>query len=138
MKLVVDTSVIIAVIADEPEKPMLITKTQGFELVAPRSLYWEIGNAFSAMLKRQRITLEQAKAAVEIYLQIPLNLIEIDLMHALELASRFKIYAYDAYVIACAMNQSCPLLTLDKGLSYAAKAAGIDVVEVEKFNADIS
>jgi predicted nucleic acid-binding protein len=131
MKLVVDTSVIIAVIADEPEKPVLISKTQGFDLFAPRSLYWEIGNAFSAMLKRDRITLDQAKAAVAIYQQIPLNLVEIDLEQALELANRHKIYAYDAYIIACAVNQSCALLTLDGGLSYAAKAAGIDVVEVK-------
>jgi len=36
-------------------------------------LHWEIGNAFSAMLKRQRITPEQAKTAVEIYGQILLR-----------------------------------------------------------------
>ena len=131
MNLVVDTSVIIAVIANEPEKPILIARTQGFDLFAPSSLHWEIGNAFSAMLKRQRITLDQAKAAVAIYQHIPLNLVHIDLEQALELANRHKIYAYDAYVIACAVNQSCGLLTLDKGLSYAAKAAGIDAVEVK-------
>ena len=131
MNLVVDTSVIIAVIADEPEKPILITTTQGFDLFAPRSLYWEVGNAFSAMLKRQRITLEQAKAAVAIYHQIPLNLVEIDLEQALELADRHKIYAYDAYIIACAVNQSCALLTLDGRLGHAAKVAGINIVEVK-------
>jgi predicted nucleic acid-binding protein len=131
MNLVVDTSVIIAVIADEPEKPILISKTQGCELFAPRSLHWEIGNAFSAMLKRQRITLEQAKAAVAIYQLIPLNLVEIDLEQALELAAHHGLYAYDAYILACAVNQSCPLLTLDSGLSYAAQAAGIAAVEVK-------
>ncbi|MEW6127690.1 MAG: type II toxin-antitoxin system VapC family toxin [Acidobacteriota bacterium] len=130
MNLVVDTSIIIAVIADEPEKPALIVKTQGCELFAPTSLHWEIGNAFSAMLKRDRITLEQAKTAIDIYRQIQLNLIEVDLGQALEVAARLKIYAYDAYVIACAMQQNCPLLTLDGGLSYAAKAAGIDIMEV--------
>lgn len=130
MNLVVDTSVIIAVIADEPEKPILIAKTQGFELFAPQSLHWEIGNAFSAMLKRDRITLEQAKTGIRIYQQIPLNLVEIGLEQALDLAAGLKIYAYDAYVIACALNQNCPLITLDGGLSYAAEAAGINVVEV--------
>ena len=131
MNLVVDTSVIIAVIADEPEKPALIARSQGFELFAPRSLPWEIGNAFSAMLKRNRVTLKQAQAAVAIYQQISLNLVEIDLEQALALADRLKIYAYDAYVIACAMKQSCPLLTLDGGLSSAAKAAGVAIVETE-------
>jgi predicted nucleic acid-binding protein len=94
-------------------------------------LHWEIGNAFSAMLKRERITLEQAKTAIEIYEQISLNLIDVDLTQALELASRLNIYAYDAYIIACALNQNCSLLTLDGGLSYAAIAAGVNVLEVK-------
>ena len=131
MNLAVDTSVIIAVIANEPEKGVLIAQTQGAELFAPRSLHWEIGNAFSAMFKRERITLEQAKTAIEIYEHIKLNLIDVDLTQALELASRLNIYAYDAYIIACASNQNCSLLTLDAGLSNAAKAAGVNVLEVK-------
>jgi predicted nucleic acid-binding protein len=138
MNFVVDTSVIIAVIANEPEKSAIIAHTQGAELLAPRSLHWEVGNAFSAMLKRGRITLEQAKAAVDIYEQISLNVVDINLSQALELASRLNIYAYDAYIIACALNQSSPLLTLDGGLSYAAKAAGVTVVEVNRSDADVS
>jgi hypothetical protein len=33
--LVTDTSIVIAVIANEPEKPLLIAKSQGCDLVAP-------------------------------------------------------------------------------------------------------
>ena len=127
--LVADTSTIIAVIANEPEKPLLIAKSQGYDLIAPRSLKWEIGNAFSAMIKRGRITLEQAKAAIEIYEQIPISLIDVDLRKALEIVDKHKVYAYDAYMIACALNRGCPLLTLDGGLVYAAKAAGVEVWE---------
>ncbi len=72
---------------------MLIAKSQGYDLIAPRSLYWEIGNAFSAMIKRGRITLEQAKAAIEIYEQIPINLINVDLKQALEIVDKHKVYA---------------------------------------------
>lgn len=130
MEIVVDTSTIIAVIANEPEKPSLIAKTQGYDLVAPRSLYWEIGNAFSAMIKRGRISLEQATAAIEIYKQIPINMADVDLEQALEIVDRHKVYAYDAYMIACALDRGCPLLTLDGGLAYVAKAAGMEVWEV--------
>ena len=129
MELVADTSTIITVIANEPEKPLLIAKTQGYDLVAPESLYWEIGNAFSAMIKRGRITLEQATAAIEIYKQIPIDLLDVDLEQALELVDKHKVYAYDAYMIACALDRGCPLLTLDGGLVYAAKAAGVEVWE---------
>jgi len=131
MNLVVDTSVIIAVIADEPEKPGLIDATRDFDLVAPESLHWEIGNAFSAMLKRNRITLEQAETAVEIYRQIPLNLVNVDLKQALNLADNLKIYAYDAYMIACALNSGCKLISLDSGLVRSAKIAGVGIVELE-------
>jgi predicted nucleic acid-binding protein len=50
MEFVVDTSVIIAVIVNEPSKPALIRATQGVDLLAPSSVHWEIANAFSAML----------------------------------------------------------------------------------------
>lgn len=129
--LVADTSTVIAVIANEPEKPLLITKSQGYDLIAPRSLYWEIGNAFSAMIKRGRITLAQAKAAIEVYEQISIELVDVDLKQGLELVDQHKVYAYDAYMIACALNRSCPLLTLDGGLAYAAKAVGVEVWEVK-------
>lgn len=106
--LVADTSTIIAVIANEPEKSLLIAKTQGYDLIAPRSLYWEIGNAFSAMIKRGRATLEQAATAIEIYEQIPIRLVDVDLKQALEIVDKHKVYAYDAYMIACALNRNVP------------------------------
>ncbi len=131
MQLVVDTSVLIAVIANEPEKPVLIRATQGVELLAPAACHWEIGNAFSAMLKRNRITLAQAQQAIMAYRQIPIRLLDVDLGQALTLVDRLGIYAYDAYFIACAANQNCGLLTLDGGLRTAAKQVGVPVVEVE-------
>jgi len=130
MEFVVDTSVIIAVIGNELEKAALIRHTTGAELLAPASCHWEIGNALSAMLRRRRITAAQARQAVEIYQRIPLRYVEIGLMQALEIASELGIYAYDAYVIACALNHKCALLTLDKGLRNAARRTGVDAPEV--------
>lgn len=138
MKLVSDTSVIIAVITNEPTKAKLVAQTQGAELFAPSTLDFEIGNSFSAMLRRKRISLEQAVTAIQIYQQIPINLIEIDVMSALELAAQLNTYAYDAYMIACAKDQNCPLLTLDAGLMRAAKTVGVEVLEVKQNDADFS
>jgi predicted nucleic acid-binding protein len=130
--LVIDTSALIAVIANEPEKSALVEQTTGAVLLAPHSVHWEIGNAFSAMLKRQRITLDQARAALAVYRKIPLRLIDIDLERALVLSAELEIYAYDAYLIAAAQRQRCPLLALDGGLIHAAKRAGVPVVEVNR------
>ncbi len=128
MVRVVDTSVIIAVIGNEPQKAALIAQTQGAQLFAPASLPHEIGNAFSAMLKRGRIRLPQALAALAAFRQIALTLVDIDLDAALELSARLNIYAYDAYMIACALRLNAPLLTLDAGLKAAAQVAGATVV----------
>ena len=131
MRIIVDTSVLIAVIGNEPERPALISLTAKTTIVAPRSVHWEVGNALSAMLKRKRISLPLARKAIEAYEQIPLQLAEVDIFQALEVANRFGIYAYDAYIIACAMNHHCPLLTLDKGLFQVAKNAALEVLEVQ-------
>jgi predicted nucleic acid-binding protein len=130
VEVVVDTSVIIAVIANEPEKPALVEQTAGATLLAPASVHWEIGNAFSAMLKRKRVTLEQAKAAVQVFHAIPIRWVDVELQEALAVAAQLDIYAYDAYILAAARKQRCGLLALDGGLVYAAKQLGIPVLEV--------
>lgn len=131
MDLVVDTSVLIAVVGNEADKDLLVNATVGAELVAPASVHWEMGNAFSAMFKRNRITLDQARRALTAYGLIPLRLVDVKLERALELSSEHDIYAYDAYLLACAERQRCPLLTLDRGLRRAARKAGISLLEVE-------
>lgn len=132
MNLVVDTSVIIAVILNEAHKKRLVEITKGALLLAPFSLHWEIGNAFSAMFKRRRITLKQAIAALTAYNQIPLRFCDVGLVDALKLSNRLNICAYDAYVLACALNYNCPLVSLDAGLLEVAQNTGIEVLEVTK------
>ena len=131
MNIVIDTSAIIAVVVNEPIKATLIEQTQNATLLLPHSVEWEIGNAFSAMFKRRRITTEQALQALAIYRQIPLRFVEIELEEAVKLAGDLDIYAYNAYLIRCAQKYKCALLTLDKGLRLAAARASVAVIEVE-------
>jgi predicted nucleic acid-binding protein len=42
-----------------------------------------------------------------------------------EVAAEHQLYAYDAYLIVCALQQRAPLLTLDAALGRAAAAAGV-------------
>ncbi len=130
MALVVDTSVILAVILNEPTKAELIRLTTGAELVAPLSLHWEIGNALSAMLKRKRITETEGQEALLEYQKIPIRFLDIPLNEALQVAAQYLIYAYDAYFIICARNHSSALITLDGGLQTVARLAHINLVEV--------
>ncbi|MEI6067826.1 MAG: type II toxin-antitoxin system VapC family toxin [Methylococcaceae bacterium] len=125
MYITIDTSALIAVIANEPHKNKIIKLTEGVNLCTPTSVHWEIGNAFSAMLKRNRIDIVQAQSCLHAYRVIPLKFVEVNLEQSLELVDRLKIYAYDAYLIQCAKQSKSALLTLDNGLCQAAKSVGI-------------
>ena len=130
MEVVIDASILIAVITNEQEKEKLIELTNETELVAPHSVHWEIGIAFSSLLKRRRITLVEALQAIELYLQIPVRFVEVELTDSVELAAELGLYAYDAYLLRCASKYHLPLLTLDTKLIEAAKAKKIQVLEV--------
>ena len=131
VEIVADTSAVVAVITEQPEKSDLIRLTQGADLVAPSSLYWEVGNALSAMFKRKALTLEGAQRCLEIFREIPMRYVDVELSAALNMAARYSIYAYDAYVLACCTNRRAPVLTLDSGMKARAGELKIEVIEVK-------
>lgn len=126
-KFVVDASVVLAVILDEPEKSALVAETEGATLLAPGCLSWEIGNAFSAILKRKRMDFELVSKGLAIFEMIPIQKMEVALVDALELCNRHEIYAYDAYYLQLAKRSSLPLLTLDRRMSEVAQLENIQV-----------
>ncbi len=130
MDIVIDTSALIAVLVGEPERSGIIEITTGHALIGPGSIPWEIGNAFSAMFKKGRLTLEEAEKGISIFAGIPLRYVEPDFSNALQLSKAINIYAYDAYVLDCALRYKSPLLTLDQKLKAAARNIGIEALEV--------
>ena len=129
MNIVVDTSVLMAVLIGEPEKQKLINLTRGTDLIAPPSVHWEIGNALAAMLKRKRITADQISVILGTYSQIPIRFVDVNLAASLRIASKYDLYAYDAYIITCAQDSHCGLISLDKALCKAAADAQVKVLE---------
>lgn len=83
-----------------------------------------IGEVLAATIKRHRIGTRQIRQALAAYGEIPLRLIEVDLESSLQMVVEHRLYAYDAYVIACARRQRCGLLALDQGLLQAAQPTG--------------
>ncbi len=129
MNIVSDTNILLAVIFNEPEKENIVRLTSGNGAIAPEILPYEVGNALSAMIKRKQITHKEALQAQKSIASIPVRLMSIDISQSLKLAMDFNIYAYDAYFLQCAINQSCPLLTLDKGMKKVAKQLNIQLLE---------
>jgi predicted nucleic acid-binding protein len=130
MDVVIDTSALLAVIVAEPERDRIVKLTAGYTLIGPGSITWEIGNAFSAMLKQQRLGLAEAQQGLKIFNAIRLRFVRVDLNNALSIAYETKTYAYDAYFLDCAVRHAAPLLTLDRALERAATKLGVKVMEV--------
>jgi predicted nucleic acid-binding protein len=128
MKITIDASTALAVVLNEPEKQRLIDITQNSDLLAPMSLHWEIGNAFSLMFKKRRITYKEALTAYQSYQEIPIETVAIDMVHALEISHDYGIYAYDAYMLACAVENKAALLTLDHHLEGIAQKMKIKIL----------
>jgi len=63
MNVVSDTNVFLAVVLDEPEKENIIQLTSKANAISPEILPYEIGNALSAMVKRNRLTKDEALSA---------------------------------------------------------------------------
>jgi predicted nucleic acid-binding protein len=109
MDIVIDTSALIAVIVDEPERDKIIEITTG---------------------KRNRLDIEEAKRGLEIFSSIPIRYIEPDFTNAVTLSRQTNMYAYDAYFLDCALRQKSPILTLDSRLQETAKNLRISTLEV--------
>ncbi len=129
MKIIADTNTFIAVALNEPERDRIIRLTEGHDLIAPDVLPFEIGNALTAMMKKNALKKEEVASTWKVIQQIPVDLRDTDIKSALNIAIRFNIYAYDAYFLECAYNLRSPLLTLDLGMQKIAREIGITILE---------
>lgn len=130
MRVVADANIFLAVALDEPEKSGIIEVCRGRTLTAPEVLPFEIGNALSALMRLDRLSLKEAQAAWKICAAITVELRGVDVEAALDLSRQHGIYAYDAYYLQCAAGLRLPLLTLDRRLEQVARQAGVKIAEV--------
>ncbi|MGH9199827.1 MAG: type II toxin-antitoxin system VapC family toxin [Vicinamibacterales bacterium] len=129
--IVVDTSAILAVLLDEPEKQAVVEATMGSAVCAPASLRWEVGNAATAGVKRRRLTSERARQLITDFEQVTIRELAIDVRRAVDLGLALGIYAYDAYILEAARSSGFPLLALDGPIRRNAKKLGVSLVELD-------
>jgi predicted nucleic acid-binding protein len=129
--LVIDTSAVLAVLLEEPEKRAVVNATMGRILSAPASLRWEVGNAAAAAVKRRRLTAARARQLVADFEQVTIQELTIDLLRAVDLAHELGLCAYDGYILEAARSSRYPLLALDQTIQRSAKKLGLPLVELE-------
>lgn len=117
-------------VLNKTEKPVLIQATRGHALTSPEVLLFEVGNALSALIKRGKVQADELTTIWDAVACIPMTNHRIDMHSALQLAARFRIFAYDAYHLECALERGSPLLTLDRGMQRVARALSIEVLEL--------
>jgi len=130
MEVVIDASAILAVLLNEEEKDSIITLTMGLSLLSPGCIEYEIGNAVSALHKRNLISTADGILVWHEFCKIPLRQINPNIHDALIIACNENIYAYDAYYLAVASQYHLPLLTLDDKMRSTAFKIGIESMEV--------
>jgi predicted nucleic acid-binding protein len=129
MDIVADASAFLAVVLDETGRNRVINLTAGKSLIAPEILPYEIGNALIAMQKKGRLNNSEVLKAFDLSQRIAVSLMPVKIHSALEIASRFNIYAYDAYYLQCCLENKRPLISLDERMSAVAIKLGIKVLE---------
>jgi len=130
MRMTIDTSAILAVVLNQAEKESIVGITVDAELIAPASVKWEVGNALSSLFKRKKISENEIESAIDQYHSIPIRFENPDLKYVLTFCIKHQIYAYDAYVIACAKELRTPVLTLDLAMRAIAEKEKMKLVEV--------
>ena len=119
--LVVDCSVLVAVLFQEPMREEAVCSMAGRSLHAPSLLDSEIANV---AVKKSRGGLPQALIgdALDKYVQHAIELHRPDVAAQYALAIRYGLSAYDAAYLWLAGALQAPLVTFDAKLGQAARA----------------
>ncbi|MDR1105719.1 MAG: type II toxin-antitoxin system VapC family toxin [Treponema sp.] len=129
MEILLDASAIMAVIVDEPESKIVINHTKDSIIVSPDMVSFEIANGLTKMLKKKLIdTQEKMIRLIENFEKIPIKKVGVNLIKSLEIAWKYKIYAYDAFYLETAGRLNIPLLTFDSGMRRIGKELGINIL----------
>ena len=128
--VVIDTSIVLAVLLNEPSRVGIVKRTRGMRVLVAPSITWEVGNALVALVRRGHASHADIARAWKSFGQIPLRVAACDVAASLRLAIDHKLYAYDAYVIETARAARTALMTLDDRQRAAAVACGVGILEV--------
>jgi predicted nucleic acid-binding protein len=80
-------------------------------------------------VKRRRLSVEGMMSTWIAASAFKVSLVDVDMAAALRLAAAHNIYAYDAYILECALEHQAKLLTLDRRMGAVGLSLGLDVSE---------
>ncbi|MEP7283980.1 MAG: type II toxin-antitoxin system VapC family toxin [Rubrivivax sp.] len=117
--VVVDCSVLSAVLWAEPAVDDALLRLAGRSLHAPDLLCYELANV-ARNKARSGVPAPVARAGLEAFAEQRVALRCIDMQRAFDVALRWSLTAYDAAYLCLAAELRAPLITFDKRLGEAA------------------
>lgn len=134
MEIVLDCSVLANLYLPGEDRALietiLLSASQGkLNIVSPELLSTEFGNLLISAIKRKRLGLEEAKAHLKSFWQLPVKLLSTSSTQLsqsiLYFADKYKLSFYDANYLAVANMRKAILASNDKALIKACKKEGI-------------
>ena len=129
MDILLDASAVMAIILNEPNRGKVVSLTENAILLSPEVISYEIGNALTNLMHKQKITEEELFEAFRNFTSIPIRNIKVDIEKALKIACKYKIHAYDAYYLETAGRLKLPLITFDRSMKNIGWDLKIDILE---------
>ena len=119
LPVVVDSSLLCAVLFDEPERDDALNRLAGRQLLAPRLLDHEVVNV-ALKKRRQGMPAAVVDRALADYVEQDIELLPTDAAAQYALAQRYGLSGYDAAYLWLAAELKTPLVTFDRKLADAA------------------
>lgn len=120
-QLVVDSSVLVAVLFEEAASGAALALLRGRSLVAPWLLDFEIASVAQKKLRREGRSLAEVDAVLGTFMELPIQRMAIPATASLALAERYGLTCYDAAYLWLAEAIEAPLATFDGRLGSAAR-----------------
>ena len=115
---IIDTSLVMAYLLNEPAAPQVLTLLEDGDAQAPDLLRIEVANALVTAVRRQRLTAAQAPPRCAVIASLPIRLHSCAHLadRALAIALAHQRRPYDGLFVALAESRDTHLLTLDRKL----------------------
>lgn len=119
--IVVDASIVAAVLYDEGGRAEAEALLRGRALHAPHLIDYEIANVGLTKLRHEKVRGAVVESAIQEYLRLPIDCHAVDAAALSAVAARYDLTAYDAAYLCVAEKLAAPLATLDGKLAAAAR-----------------
>jgi len=122
-KAVLDASILIQTLVREKHTDTALKLLSTLKAIhVPSLILYEIGNALVILTRKNLITKEDAIRKFKSFSSIPtLNIKEITLSKAIDIAIELQITLYDATYLTLALEEDAPLITADRDLYEKGK-----------------